>query len=268
MTMEHFYLSIKNTQRKIEDVRNLFKNLSTREKEILECEKLRAERLKLERDHILSTVTATATTNLLPNPSSMNTTTNTLTLNNNNQIDSISPPQSHNTSLSSTSASASPSPPDTLGSGDKTRYVTTASPQSPPNDLKKLHHSDHRLKSHEIIIVENIKSNRRVVTGSKRVVGSTDDEIEAHRISSDDGLGGYREYTTSGKTSSSNDNFQMIQKSDIINFNKLNQMNNEINPADLQKHVNFLLSTKRRSERERDEELMSAPDAVKMHRRG
>ena len=47
MLEEEFYLSIKNNLRKINDVRELFKNLTEYEKEVLEYEKKRAERLKL-----------------------------------------------------------------------------------------------------------------------------------------------------------------------------------------------------------------------------
>lgn len=89
---------------------------------------------------------------------------------------------------------------------------------------------------------------------------------------------------------SSNENFQMIQKSEIINFNKLNQLNGSAtnpNPnsnnnnnssnaqtqtqtqqshGDMQKHVNFLLTSKRR-ERERDDAELLNADVVKMHRR-
>lgn len=46
----NFYLSIKNNHRRIEDVRNLFQNLSTREKQILEEEKIKAEKAKMEKD--------------------------------------------------------------------------------------------------------------------------------------------------------------------------------------------------------------------------
>lgn len=47
---EEFHLSIKNHQRKIVDVRSVFKNLSPKEKQTLEIEKLKAEQAKVDKE--------------------------------------------------------------------------------------------------------------------------------------------------------------------------------------------------------------------------
>lgn len=50
---ENFRLSIKNTQRKIKDVRQIFHNLTPMEKQILENERIKAEKAKLEKDRLM-----------------------------------------------------------------------------------------------------------------------------------------------------------------------------------------------------------------------
>lgn len=211
MTMEHFYLSIKNTQRKIEDVRNLFKNLTTQEKEILEFEKARAERLKLERDLLMTTAA---------------------------ELDAE---VSHNSSLSSASPT-SPSPAECKMPVLANRCVGVR-------------------RSQEIIIVENIKRDQ------------ADGSLAPRPLSSRHSTGSAGLDTTmplsvgslncleneNNSMRNSKENFQVIQKSEIINFDKLNQHMQQ----QTDKHVNFLHAHKRR---EREEEFN--PDAVKVHRKG
>lgn len=198
--MEQFYLSIKNTQRKIEDVRNLFKNLTTREMEILEFEKARAEQLKLEHDvKVMS-----------------------------DEVDNLP-------------VYLPPSPPCTPEfERHANNFIVSNSSELHKSPLDRVR------KANEIIIVENIKRSQ-AVSGS--VVSST--RNNTHIVYEDDHGNNCLNSATDNdvtlnnnvNTINNNENFQMIQKSEIINFNKMNQLSNV--ECELNRHVNFLLMSKR-----------------------
>lgn len=196
MTMEHFYLSIKNTQRKIEDVRNLFKNLTTREMEILEFEKARAEQLKLERDlKVMS-----------------------------DEVDNLP-------------VYLPPSPPCTP------EFERHANNFIVPNSELLKSPLDRVRKANEIIIVENISGSVVSSTRNNTNILVYEDDHGNNCLNSD---ATDNDVTLNNNviTINNNENFQMIQKSEIINFNKMNQLSNV--ECELNRHVNFLLTSKRR----------------------
>jgi hypothetical protein len=214
--MEHFYLSIKNTQRKIEDVRNLFKNLTTREMEILEFEKARAEQLKLERDlKVMS-----------------------------DEVDNLP-------------VYLPPSPPCTPEFERHANNFIVSNSELRKSPLDRVR------KANEIIIVENIKSSQAVngsVVSSTRnntnILVNEDDHENCLNSATDNDV----TLNNNVNTINNNENFQMIQKSEIINFNKMNQLSNV--ECELNRHVNFLLTSKRR---EQDEYVVNFDS--KMHRK-
>ena len=213
--MEHFYLSIKNTQRKIEDVRNLFKNLTTREMEILELEKARAEQLKLERDlKVMS-----------------------------DEVDNLP-------------IYLPPSPPCTPEFERHANNFIVSNSELRKSPLDRVR------KANEIIIVENIKRSQ---ADSGSVVSSTRNNTNILVYEDDHGNNCQNsatdnDVTLNVNTINNNENFQMIQKSEIINFNKMNQLSNV--ECELNRHVNFLLTSKRC---EKEEYVVNF--YIKMHRK-